>query len=179
MGNGLSTNRRKVSRKEGWQERLSMYLTLSLSLLLCESIRRLFAALNNCGFVSTDNIANEPAEAFAFLMDSSMLGVGVGFDTKVCHVIAYHPSSAMASPFKHTCAAPHIIHTYTHRGQDVQRSGVQVGIRNKALSFLTPVKDGSIPSVTWSRHISHKCQYQTLITVKSVPLVYPSKALVG
>lgn len=41
------------------------------------------AALNNCGFVSTDD-ANEsdPAEPFCFLMDMSMLGVGVGFDTK-------------------------------------------------------------------------------------------------
>lgn len=41
------------------------------------------AALNNCGFVSTDDmIEADPAEPFCFLMDMSMLGVGVGFDTK-------------------------------------------------------------------------------------------------
>lgn len=41
------------------------------------------AALNNCGFVSTDDaIESNPAEPFCFLMDMSMLGVGVGFDTK-------------------------------------------------------------------------------------------------
>lgn len=40
------------------------------------------AALNNCGFVSTVDIDSEPAEPFCFLMDMSMLGVGVGFDTK-------------------------------------------------------------------------------------------------
>lgn len=39
------------------------------------------ASLNNCSFVSTKNIANDPVEPFKFLMDMSMLGVGVGFDT--------------------------------------------------------------------------------------------------
>jgi len=36
----------------------------------------------NCAFVSTKNIANDPTSPFKFLMDMSMLGVGVGFDTK-------------------------------------------------------------------------------------------------
>ena len=36
----------------------------------------------NCGFVSTIDIGEDPAEPFCFLMDMSMLGVGVGFDTK-------------------------------------------------------------------------------------------------
>lgn len=37
----------------------------------------------NCGFVSTDDqIESDPAEPFCFLMDMSMLGVGVGFDTR-------------------------------------------------------------------------------------------------
>jgi len=44
--------------------------------------RRGSAALNNCAFVSTKNIANDPVGPFKFLMDMSMLGVGVGFDTK-------------------------------------------------------------------------------------------------
>ncbi|MCK9433886.1 MAG: hypothetical protein M0R32_03485 [Candidatus Cloacimonetes bacterium] len=37
---------------------------------------------HNCAFVSTENIKEELARPFAFLMDASMLGVGVGFDTK-------------------------------------------------------------------------------------------------
>jgi hypothetical protein len=39
------------------------------------------AALNNCAFVSTDEIDTDFAEPFCFLMDLSMLGVGVAFDT--------------------------------------------------------------------------------------------------
>jgi hypothetical protein len=39
------------------------------------------AALNNCAFVSTNNLANDKISPFVFLMDASMLGVGVGFDT--------------------------------------------------------------------------------------------------
>ncbi len=44
--------------------------------------RGLFAALNNCAFVSTRSMSNEFSKPFCFLMDASMLGVGVGFDTK-------------------------------------------------------------------------------------------------
>jgi len=40
------------------------------------------ACLNNCAFVSTENIDTEYSRPFAFLMDMSMVGVGVGFDTK-------------------------------------------------------------------------------------------------
>ena len=40
------------------------------------------ACLNNCGFVSTENIDAEMSKPFAFLMDMSMVGVGIGFDTK-------------------------------------------------------------------------------------------------
>lgn len=45
-------------------------------------IERGGAALNNCGYVSTRNISQEFADPFCFLMDMSMLGVGVGGDTK-------------------------------------------------------------------------------------------------
>lgn len=48
------------------------------------------AALNNCGFVSTDN-KERPAESFAWLMDMSMLGVGVGFDTDGVGMPVYQP----------------------------------------------------------------------------------------
>ncbi len=44
--------------------------------------KKLFAALNNCGFVTTENIKDDLSNPFCFLMDASMLGVGVGFDTK-------------------------------------------------------------------------------------------------
>tara|TARA_B100000029_G_scaffold493550_1_gene556213 strand:- start:7 stop:2013 length:2007 start_codon:yes stop_codon:yes gene_type:complete len=44
--------------------------------------RNLYAALNNCAFVSTNNLKEDLAKPFTFLMDASMLGVGVGFDTK-------------------------------------------------------------------------------------------------
>ena len=41
------------------------------------------AALQNCSFVSTDAMTkNNPAKPFVFLMEASMLGVGVGFDDK-------------------------------------------------------------------------------------------------
>lgn len=43
--------------------------------------RGLYAALNNCGFVSTKDMKKDPVAPFVFLMDASMLGVGVGFDT--------------------------------------------------------------------------------------------------
>jgi adenosylcobalamin-dependent ribonucleoside-triphosphate reductase len=40
------------------------------------------AALNNCGFVSTDDIQTRGSLAFSWTMDALMLGVGIGFDTK-------------------------------------------------------------------------------------------------
>ena len=42
----------------------------------------LYAALNNCAFVSTSTLKEDYSKPFCFLMDASMLGVGVGFDTK-------------------------------------------------------------------------------------------------
>jgi len=47
--------------------------------------RKVFAALNNCAMVSTKNLDKDLAKPFSFLMDMSMLGVGVGFDTKGKH----------------------------------------------------------------------------------------------
>ena len=44
--------------------------------------KKLYAALNNCAFVSTETIKEDSSKPFCFLMDASMLGVGVGFDTK-------------------------------------------------------------------------------------------------
>lgn len=40
------------------------------------------APLNNCAFISTENLKQDFAYPFCFLMDMSMLGVGVGSDTR-------------------------------------------------------------------------------------------------
>lgn len=40
------------------------------------------AALNNCGFISTKEIDRDFARPFSWMFGMSMLGVGVGFDTK-------------------------------------------------------------------------------------------------
>jgi ribonucleoside-triphosphate reductase len=47
------------------------------------NVQRNSAALQNCAFVSTSDMTkSDPAGPFAFLMEASMLGVGVGFDTE-------------------------------------------------------------------------------------------------
>jgi ribonucleoside-triphosphate reductase len=50
-------------------------------------------ALNNCAFVSTENIDKDLSKPFEFLMDASMLGVGVGFDTRGAGKIAWNPDT--------------------------------------------------------------------------------------
>lgn len=52
--------------------------------------RKMHAALNNCAFVSTSTIDKDLSKPFEFLMDMSMLGVGVGFDTKGTGKIVIH-----------------------------------------------------------------------------------------
>jgi adenosylcobalamin-dependent ribonucleoside-triphosphate reductase len=44
--------------------------------------KHLYAALNNCSFISTETIDQDFSMPFCFLMDMSMLGVGVGFDCR-------------------------------------------------------------------------------------------------
>lgn len=44
----------------------------------------------NCAFVSTENLVRDRAEPFTFLMDASMLGIGVGFDTKGAGKLKLH-----------------------------------------------------------------------------------------
>ena len=47
------------------------------------NVQKNSAALQNCSFVSTESMTKiNPAKPFAFLMEASMLGVGVGFDDK-------------------------------------------------------------------------------------------------
>lgn len=44
--------------------------------------RGLYLALSSCAFTTTEDIDTEYAKPFAYLMDLSMLGLGVGYDTK-------------------------------------------------------------------------------------------------
>lgn len=44
--------------------------------------KKLGMAANNCAFLSTENILDNPTRPFTVLMDMSMCGTGVGFDTK-------------------------------------------------------------------------------------------------
>jgi len=46
--------------------------------------------LNNCAFVSTKNLKKDLTRPFVFLMDASMLGVGVGFDVRGANTIIVH-----------------------------------------------------------------------------------------
>jgi len=60
------------------------------------------AALQNCAFVSTGDItSDDPAEPFAFLMEASMLGVGVGFDTKAGYksIVIHNPDKKRIRKF--------------------------------------------------------------------------------
>lgn len=58
------------------------------------NVQKNSAALQNCAFVSTAEMnKNNPAKPFAFLMEASMLGVGVGFDDKGADkdFVIFHP----------------------------------------------------------------------------------------
>jgi ribonucleoside-triphosphate reductase len=59
--------------------------------------RGMFAALNNCGFVSTATLREDGSEPFTFLMEASMLGVGVGFDTKGAGQLTIRPLEFLGS----------------------------------------------------------------------------------
>lgn len=53
------------------------------------------SALQNCAFVSTENLMNDPVLPFVRLMDMSMLGIGVGFDTRGAgKVVLHNPSGS-------------------------------------------------------------------------------------
>ena len=56
------------------------------------------AALNNCAFVSSDRIDEDFAGPFTFLMDMSMLGVGVGGDTRGAGKAKIHKPKMTTTP---------------------------------------------------------------------------------
>jgi len=87
------------------------------------------AALNNCGFVSThDLIESDPAEPFCFLMDMSMLGVGVGFDTKGAGKILIH----LPADMRRVYVVPD------------SREGWVDSVRHLIRSYTTTADEGSI-----------------------------------
>ena len=57
------------------------------------------AALNNCAFVSTDEISTAFSAPFTFAMDMLMLGVGVGADTAGAGLITLHEPKTTDEPF--------------------------------------------------------------------------------
>ena len=60
--------------------------------------KKLFAALNACSFVSTENIDTEFTKPFEYTMDMEMLGVGVGFDVKGANkLIIQSPNRSVGS----------------------------------------------------------------------------------
>lgn len=61
------------------------------------------AALQNCSFVSTADMSKaDPAEPFTFLMEASMLGIGVGFDTlgEKKGFVIHNPSSLVSEEYR-------------------------------------------------------------------------------
>jgi ribonucleoside-triphosphate reductase len=107
------------------------------SILTTSQDRPLFAALNNCAFVSTDplltsvdtsttanaSITRNVEDPFCFLMDAAMLGVGVGFDTKGAGTIPlYQPISDQ---------------TITYTIPD-SREGWVISVRKSLQSWLRP-----------------------------------------
>lgn len=88
------------------------------------------SALNNCGFVSTDDkIESDPAEPFCFLMDMSMLGVGVGFDTKGANKIVISAPN------------PNIVNTLV---VDDSREGWVDSVRKLIHSYTTEFNNGVV-----------------------------------
>ena len=87
--------------------------------------RNLFAALNNCAFVSTAQLKSDLAEPFCFLMDASMLGIGVGFDTLGAgQATVYGP-------------APHIISSLVYTIPDTREGWVE-SLRILLTQYLQP-----------------------------------------
>ena len=59
----------------------------------------MFATLNNCAFVTTKTDSKHE-NPFTFLMDSLMLGIGVGFDTRGAnHIPVSQPSNDSVDNF--------------------------------------------------------------------------------
>lgn len=85
-GLGWNANKAQISAQEMYDRMWSMkFLPPGRGLWAMGSTiteeRNNYTSLNNCAFVSTKDMASNPTKPFCFLMDASMLGVGVSFDT--------------------------------------------------------------------------------------------------
>ncbi|KAJ1664668.1 hypothetical protein EV178_003912 [Coemansia sp. RSA 1646] len=103
--------------------------------------RRLYAALNNCAFVSTRAMwdktqQSNPAKPFAFLMDAAMLGVGVGFDTRGTQVA--RDCSILVNDLASTSKKPTV-----YRIPD-SREGWVESVRLLINSYLDPTNDNKV-----------------------------------
>ena len=87
--------------------------------------RGLYAALNNCSFISTKDMDKDPSMPFLFLFDYSMLGVGVGFDTEGAGKVRIH--------------SPSTENTYTYVIEDT-REGWVGAMKNLLDSYFLPGK---------------------------------------
>ena len=87
--------------------------------------RGLYAALNNCSFISTKDMDKDPSMPFLFLFDYSMLGVGVGFDTEGAGKVTIH--------------SPSTENTYTYVIEDT-REGWVGAMKNLLDSYFLPGK---------------------------------------
>jgi ribonucleoside-triphosphate reductase len=58
------------------------------------------AALNNCGFVSTRELDRDYAAPFVWMLQMSMLGVGVGFDTRGRDRVEIRPAARSPEPHR-------------------------------------------------------------------------------
>lgn len=77
----------------------------------------------NCAFVSTETIAKDKHEPFTFLMEASMLGIGVGFDTRGAGRLAV--------------LVPDPVHTITWKVPDTREGWVE-SLKHLLHSYLLP-----------------------------------------
>jgi len=93
---GWSNSRAQTSAQEMYERMWNMRFLppgrglWAMGSVLTESKKHVLASLLNCSFISTKGLAKDPCTPFAFLMDMSMVGVGVGFDVEGAGKIVIH-----------------------------------------------------------------------------------------
>ena len=126
------------------------------------------AALNNCGFCSTSDITEaDPAEPFCFLMDMSMLGVGVGFDTKGAGRIHIHQPADQVRTFivpdsreGWVDSLRHLIRSYTVAHEEGIVQFDYSGIRNEGAEIKGFGGKCSGPGILMELHVLVRAHLQ-------------------
>lgn len=112
------------------------------------------APLNNCGFVSTEYLSTDYPEPFLFMMDMSMLGIGVGFDTKGADKITIKEPKVTEESYVVEDSREGwielikmILGAYTHNGNSLHTTVDYSGLRPKGapLKTMGGVSSGSEP----------------------------------